>query len=240
VEAPGTYHHSLMVGTLGEAAAEAIRANPLLVRVAAYYHDVGKILKPEYYVENQLSGTNKHENLSPSMSCLIIASHVKEGLELAKGIGLAQQIRDMIPQHHGTRIMTYFYRKAKDSADPKGQEIVEADFRYPGPKPQNKEAAIMMMADSVEAASHTLTDPSAAQIQGMINRLVDAIVDDNQLDESDITFSDIRLVKESFLKILTGIFHRRIDYPGYDFKNVGSESEGVPAQDSGSKQAKAV
>lgn len=240
VEAPGTYHHSLMVGTLGEAAAEAIGANPLLVRVAAYYHDVGKILKPDYYVENQLYGANKHEDLSPSMSCLILASHVKEGLELAKGIGLAQQLRDMIPQHHGTRIMTYFYRKAKDSADPKSQEIAEADFRYPGPKPQSKEAAIVMMADSVEAASRTLSDPSGAQIQGMINRLVDAIVDDNQFDESDITFSHIKLVKESFLKILTGIFHRRIDYPGYDFKNAGGESEGASVQDSGSEQAKAV
>jgi putative nucleotidyltransferase with HDIG domain len=240
VEAPGTYHHSLMVGTLAEAAAEAIGANPLLVRVAAYYHDVGKMLKPEYFVENQAFGINKHENLSPNMSCIIIASHVKDGLELAKEIGLAPRIRDMIPQHHGTRIMTYFYQKAKDSPGTKDQEIIEADFRYPGPKPQSKEAAIMMMADSVEAASRTLTNPTPAQIQGMIDRLVDAILADNQFDECDITLRDVSLVKESFLKILTGIYHRRIDYPGYDFKSGVERSGKSAAQDSSPKQATAV
>ena len=220
VEAPGTYHHSLMVGTLGEAAAEAIGANPLLVRVGAYYHDVGKILKPEYFVENQIFGVNKHEDLSPSMSALIIAAHVKDGLELAKEIGLAERIRDMIPQHHGTRIMTYFYRKATDSVEAKNQQVLEADFRYPGPKPQSKEAAIMMMADSVEAASRTLSHPTQAQIQGMVDRLVDAIIADNQFEECDITLREVRLVKESFCKILRGIYHRRIDYPGYDFKKI--------------------
>ncbi len=240
VEAPGTYHHSLMVGTLAEAAAEAIGANPLLVRVAAYYHDLGKMLKPEYFVENQIFGINKHETLSPNMSCLIIASHVKDGLELAKEIGLAERIRDMIPQHHGTRLMTYFYQKAKDSAGSRNQEVVETDFRYPGPKPQSKEAAIMMMADSVEAASRTLSNPTPVQIQGMINRLVDAIIADNQLDECDITLREIRIVNESFFKILTGIYHRRIDYPGYDFKESSGEDSRSTIQSSGSKQATAV
>ncbi len=239
VEAPGTYHHSLMVGTLGEAAAEAIGANPLLARVGAYYHDIGKMLKPEYFVENQVFGINKHETLSPSMSCLIIASHVKDGLELAREIGLAQKIRDMIPQHHGTRVMTYFYQKAKDSLDLKNQEIIEGDFRYPGPKPQSKEAAIIMMADSVEAASRTLSNPTPAQVQGMINRLVDAIVADDQFDECDITLRDIRLVKESFFKILSGIYHRRIDYPGYDFSESGIEAEKA-LQNSGPRPAKAI
>jgi putative nucleotidyltransferase with HDIG domain len=238
VEAPGTYHHSLMVGTLGEAAAEAIGANPLLVRVAAYYHDLGKMLKPEYFIENQLYGMNKHERLSPNMSCLIIASHVKDGLELAKEIGLAERIRDMIPQHHGTRIMTYFYQKAKDSLGP--EEVVETDFRYPGPKPQSKEAAIMMMADSVEAASRTLTNPTPAQIQGMIDRLADAIVADNQFDECDITLREVRLVKESFFKILSGIYHRRIDYPGYDFKDIGAAPPTRSEQDTSPKQAHVV
>jgi cyclic-di-AMP phosphodiesterase PgpH len=238
VQAPGTYHHSLMVGTLAEAAAEATGANPLLVRVAAYYHDLGKMLKPEYFVENQVFGINKHETLSPSMSCLIIASHVKDGLELAKEIGLSQRICDMIPQHHGTRIMTYFYQKAKEAS--KNQEVIEADFRYPGPKPQTKEAAIMMMSDSVEAASRTLSNPPPAQVQGMINRVVDAIVADNQFDECDITLRDIRLVKESFFKILTGIYHRRIDYPGYDFKNVDSEPERASVESASSRPAKAV
>jgi putative nucleotidyltransferase with HDIG domain len=240
VDAPGTYHHSLMVGNLAEAAADAVEANPLLVRVGAYYHDIGKMLKPEYFVENQLFGINKHENLSPSMSCLIIASHVKDGLELAKEIGLAQRIRDMIPQHHGTRVMTYFYQKAKDLHEVQNQEVLETDFRYPGPKPQSKEAAIIMMADSVEAASRTLSNPTAVQIQGMINRLVDAIVADSQLDECDITMRDIRLVKLSFFKVLTGLYHRRIDYPGYDFREDGREAERTSLQNSGSRQAKAV
>jgi cyclic-di-AMP phosphodiesterase PgpH len=239
VEAPGTYHHSLMVGTLAEAASEAIGANPLLARVGAYYHDIGKMLKPEYFVENQVFGINKHETLSPSMSCLIIASHVKDGLELAREIGLSKKISDMIPQHHGTRVMTYFYQKAKDSIDLKNQEVEEVDFRYPGPKPQSKEAAIIMMADSVEAASRTLSNPTPAQIQGMISRLVDAIVADDQFDECDITLRDIRLVKESFLKILSGLYHRRIDYPGYDFSESGIESEKLPLQNSGPRPAKA-
>jgi putative nucleotidyltransferase with HDIG domain len=240
VEAPGTYHHSLMVATLAETAAEAIGANPLLARVAAYYHDVGKILKPEYFVENQPYGSNKHEELSPSMSCLIIASHVKDGQQLAKEAGLPQRIGDIIPQHHGTRVMTYFYQKAKGSRDYEGNEIIEANFRYPGPKPQSKEAAIMMMADSVEAASRTLSDPSPAQIQGMIDRLAEDIIRDNQFDECDITLRDIQLVKESFLKILAGIFHRRIDYPGYDFRRMGDESKRTALQNPDSEQAKAI
>ncbi len=239
VEAPGTYHHSLMVATLAEAAAESVGANPLLTRVAAYYHDLGKMLKPEYFVENQSYGSNKHEGLSPSMSCLILASHVKDGLEMAKEIGLPQRIRDMIPQHHGTRVMTYFYRKAKEMEHGKGGEIVEADFRYPGPKPQSKEAAIMMMADSVEAASRTLSDPTPVQIQGFIDRLVDAVISENQFDECDITLRDVQRVKESFFKILTGIFHHRIDYPGYDFRSISNESERAAVQNPGAEQTKA-
>jgi putative nucleotidyltransferase with HDIG domain len=240
VEAPGTYHHSLMVATLAETAAEAIGANALLVRVGGYYHDLGKMLKPEYFVENQAFGINKHEALSPNMSCLIIASHVKDGLELAKEIHLAQDISDLIPQHHGTRIMTYFYRKALDSVNGKNQEIDEVDFRYPGPKPQTKEAAILMMADSVEAASRTLSDPTPAQIRGMIDRLVDGILADNQLDECDITLREISQVKESFFKILTGLFHRRLDYPGYDFKATEEKPDKIPVTNSSPKHAKAI
>jgi cyclic-di-AMP phosphodiesterase PgpH len=234
VVAPGTYHHSLVTGTLAEAAAEAIGANPLLARVGAYYHDIGKIRKPEYFVENQVYGINKHEELTPNMSCMIIASHVRDGLELAKEFRLAKIIRDMIPQHHGTRVMSYFFQKAKGSPNRPTHEVLETDFRYPGPKPQSKEAAIMMMADSVEAASRTLNDPSPAQIQGMINRLVDSIVLDNQFDECDITMREIHLVKDSFLKVLTGIFHRRIDYPGYDFQNAGKKNETKLVQSAGS------
>jgi putative nucleotidyltransferase with HDIG domain len=236
VEAPGTYHHSLMLATLAETAAEAVGANSLLVRVGAYYHDLGKMMKPEYYAENQSFGINKHESLSPNMSCLIIASHVKDGLELARSTGLPPDICDLIPQHHGTRVMTYFYRKALDAGG-KNQEIDEVDFRYSGPKPQTKEAAILMMADSIEAASRTLSEPSPAQVQGMIDRLTDAVVADNQLDECDITLREIGLVKESFFKILTGLYHRRLDYPGYDFKTVEDKSA-LPGANP--KHAKAV
>jgi cyclic-di-AMP phosphodiesterase PgpH len=241
VEAPGTYHHSLMVATLAETAAESIGANPLLVRVASYYHDLGKISKPEYFVENQAYGGNRHEELAPSASGQIISSHVPEGLQFAKEFGLPRSISDMIPQHHGTRVMTYFYQKAKDSADSGVAEVAEADFRYPGPKPQSREAAIMMMADSVEAASRTLSDePTHAQIRGMIDRLVDAIVQDNQLNECDITLREIELVKESFFTILTGIFHHRIDYPGYDFRRTDNESQSHSQPDPGSKQAETI
>ncbi len=240
VEAPGTYHHSLMVGTLSEAAAEAIGANPLLARVASYYHDLGKLVKPDYYVENQAYGSNKHENLSPSMSCLILTSHIRDGVDMAKELGLAESIRDMIPQHHGTRVMSYFYQKAKGSLEGKNQEVAEVNFRYPGPKPQSKEAAIMMMADSVEAASRTLSNPTAAQIQGMIDRLVETIVSDGQLDECDITMREIRLVKESFLKTLSGLFHRRIDYPGYDFHEGDRETDKNLVSGPGTKSTKAV
>jgi putative nucleotidyltransferase with HDIG domain len=237
VEAPGTYHHSLMVATLAETAAEAAGANPLLVRTAAYYHDIGKLLKSEYFVENQSYGGNKHTDLSPSMSGLIIANHVKEGLHFAKEAGLPPRISDMIPQHHGTRIMTYFYKKALDAAENDKSKVVEEDFRYPGPKPQSKEAAIMMMADSVEAASRTLgDDPAPAQIKGMIDRLTDSIIGDGQLDDCDITLREIQLVKDCFFKVLAGIFHHRIDYPGYDFKNKGNS--GI-AKDPGEEPAKA-
>jgi len=217
VEAPGTYHHSVMVGALSEAAAESIGANPLLVRAAAYYHDMGKMLKPDYFTENQAAGMNKHDSLLPSMSCRILASHVSDGLELVKQAGLPERVRDLIQQHHGTHLMTYFYQKAKDLAVANGQELDEGSFRYPGPKPQSKEAAVLMMADSIEAASRTLANPSTLQIQAMINRLTDDAIVDNQLDECDLTVREIYLLRESFVRALGGIHHRRIDYPGYDF-----------------------
>jgi putative nucleotidyltransferase with HDIG domain len=240
VEAPGTYHHSLMTATLAEAAAESIGANPLLVRVAAYYHDVGKILKPEYYVENQSHGSNVHEELSPSMSCLVISSHVKDGVQMGKELGLPQRIRDMIPQHHGTRVMTYFYLKAKNSFTGETKEILETDFRYPGPKPRSKEAAILMLADCVEAASRTLTDPASAQIKGMIDRLIEDVIHDGQFDDCDITLREIQLIKGSFFKILTGIFHHRIEYPSYDFGSGKDELKGVAGTHSGSEQTKTM
>jgi putative nucleotidyltransferase with HDIG domain len=235
IEAPGTYHHSLMVAALAEGAAEAIGANPLLARVASYYHDVGKVIKPEFFVENQSGDHNKHEELPPDLSSRILAGHVGEGLQLAKESGLPQLISDMIPQHHGTRVMTYFYQKAKDSATDKDGEPAEADFRYPGPTPQSREAAIIMMADTVEAASRTLSEPTKPQIQRMIERLVDSILFDGQLVECEITLKDVQRVKESFFKILTGTFHHRIDYPGYDFKEKGDDSKRVLLENPGSE-----
>jgi putative nucleotidyltransferase with HDIG domain len=229
-----------MVATLAEVAAESIGANSLLTRVSAYYHDIGKILKPEYFVENQSLDYNKHEQISPRISSIVLSRHVKDGLKLAKEIGLPKIIRDMIPQHHGTRMMSYFFRKARETAHFKNSDVSDADFRYSGPKPQSKEAAIMMMADSVEAASRTLSDPNPSQIQGMIDRLVDGIVEEDQFDECDITLRDVRLVKESFFKILTGIFHRRIDYPDYDFKSANPKTVGTADKNPGSKQAKTI
>ena len=227
LEAPGTYHHSIMVGTLAEAAAERIGANALLMRVGAYYHDIGKLKTPEYYIENQIYSGNKHENLSPSMSSLILASHVKDGLAIAREIKLLPRVRDLIPEHHGTRVMTYFYRKAKEAESNQGKKIDESDFRYPGPKPQSKEAAILMLSDQIEAASRTLEDPSPGQIRGMIRRLVQGTIEDGQFDECDITMKELDQVAETFGRVLSGMYHHRVQYPGFEFNKgvVGTQTE---------------
>jgi putative nucleotidyltransferase with HDIG domain len=224
VEAPGTYHHSIIVGSLAEAAAEAIEANTILVRVGAYYHDIGKLKNPEYYVENQLYMSNKHENLSPSMSSLILASHVKDGLALADEINLVPAVRDLIPEHHGTRLMKFFYQKAKDASDGKERQVNEDDFRYPGPKPQSKEAAILMLADQVEAAARTLQDPSPSQIRSMNRRLIQSTIQDRQFDECEITMQDLDKILRAFERVITGMHHHRIEYPGFDF-NKGVKEE---------------
>lgn len=223
VEAPGTYHHSIMVGTLAEAAAEAIGANSLLVRVGAYYHDIGKIKKPGYYVENQMFAANKHDDLTPTMSSLILASHVRDGLELAEQIKLPRKIKDLIPQHHGTKVMTYFYQKARDAAEGKHQVIDENSFRYSGPKPQSREAAILMLADTVEAAARTLSDPTPNQIIGMIKHIAYNNFSDGQFDECDITMKDLDLIAQAFVRVIMGMQHRRIDYPGFDFNKLEKE-----------------
>jgi len=210
LEAPGTYHHSLVVGSLSEAGAAAIGGNPLVARVGAYYHDIGKIEKAEYYVENQSSARNRHEKLSPTMSCLIIEAHVREGAEIARKERLPRAVIDAILEHHGTTLMTFFYHKAQ-SADP---AVEERDFRYPGPKPRSKETAVLMLADAVEAAARSLTEPTPSRIRGVVTRILDARVEDGQLDESPITFEDLAKVRESFIPILTALFHARVDYPG--------------------------
>ena len=214
-KAPGTYHHSILIGNLAEAAAEAIGENPILARVGAYYHDIGKIHKPEYFIENQRPTENKHDRLMPSMSSLIIASHVKEGVEIARAQKVPSVVVDIIQQHHGTSLITYFYQKAKELQP--FVNIAEEDYRYPGPRPRTKVAAIVMLADSVEAASRTLDDPTPQRIQALTNSVITRIFLDDQLSMCDLTLKDLREISKSFNLILTGIFHHRIDYPGMEF-----------------------
>ncbi len=219
IKAPGSYHHSMLVGNLAEAAAEAIGANPLLARVGSYYHDIGKMDKPKYFIENADPKDNKHEKLTPFMSALILISHVKEGVELVQNYNIGDEIIDIIKQHHGTSLIKFFYNKALELKK-KGlkDEIDEKDFRYPGPKPQTKEAGIVMLADVVEAASRSLQDPTPARIKGLVKNMVDSYFNDGQLDECELTLKDLTKIKEVFTKILTGIFHQRVEYP--DDKNI--------------------
>jgi len=234
LEAPGTYHHSIVMGTIAEAAAEKVGANPVFLRVAALYHDIGKIRKSEYYVENQRE-LNKHDTLNPRMSALVIINHVKEGLEVAKMLRLPSEITDMIPQHHGTRLITYFYKKAKDMENPEMEVVKEEDYRYPGPKPQTKEGAILMLADATEAASRTLTDPSPMRVRNMVNTLFRAIFEDGQLDESNLTMKDLNLIADAFVRKLESVFHHRIAYPGYEFNK---DDTSKPSGDSSESSAK--
>lgn len=213
VQAPGTYHHSMIVGSLVESAAEEIGANPLLARVGAYYHDIGKIKKPLYFIENSGGQRNKHDKLAPSMSALVLTSHVKDGVEVAREYKLGLPIINIIREHHGTALIKFFYDKAKSLSDPDVEQIDERDYRYHGPKPQTREAALIMLADAVEAASRTLTEPTPARIKGMVKKLINNIFIDGQLDECNLTFKDLHLIARSFNRILGGIFHNRIDYP---------------------------
>ncbi|RLE23910.1 MAG: hypothetical protein DRJ65_10880 [Acidobacteria bacterium] len=216
LEAPGTYQHSLAVGNLAEAGADAVGANSLLLRVCAYYHDVGKLVKPNYFVENQ-QGENPHDGLSPSMSALVIQSHVKEGLKMAQDAKLPLAIRQSIATHHGTKLIRYFFAKAKEMTDPGMGEVRESDYRYPGPKPHTKELGILLLADAVEAAARTIEKPSPAKIQAMISRIFSDTLEDGQLVDSDLTFSELDKVATAFLWVLRNMYHHRIDYPGFDF-----------------------
>ncbi len=225
IEAPGTYHHSILVGILSETAAEAINANSLLTRVSAYYHDIGKTRKPLYFVENLKGLENKHDKLLPSMSSLIISAHVKDGLETAKQYHLGKNIQDIILQHHGTSCMNYFYRKAIELNAEGNQPVSDKDFRYPGPKPQTKEAGIVMLADSVEASSKTLSDPTPSRIQGMVQQIINSIFADGQLDECELTLKDLHLIADSFNRVLNGIFHSRIEYPDSSEKESNGKSK---------------
>ena len=212
VSAPGTYHHSMLVGNLCKAAAESIGAHPILTRVAAYYHDIGKLKMAHYFIENS-QNDDAHRNLSPSMSSLIILSHVREGVELAQEYRLGKKIYEIIRQHHGTSLVTYFYQRAKDMEDPELSLINEKDFRYAGPKPQTREAGIVMLADAVEAASRTLEDPTPKRIETHVQNIIEQIFLDGQLDECELTLKDLHAIQRSFITILIGIFHQRIEYP---------------------------
>ncbi|MBO8158675.1 HDIG domain-containing metalloprotein [Thermosyntropha sp.] len=218
LEAPSTYHHSLLVGNLAEAAAEAIGANSLLVRVGAYYHDIGKLKRPEYFIENQRGGENPHEKIAPALSALIITSHVKEGLELAREAKLPRVIMDFIEQHHGTSLARYFYSRALEEHE----QISEESFRYEGPKPQSKEVALVMLADSVEAAVRSLSDPTPENIEQMVHKVIKEKLDDGQLDLCELTFRDLNVAAEAFCKVLDGIYHKRIEYP----ENIARELKG--------------
>lgn len=223
INAPGTYHHSVIVGNLVESAAEAVGVNPLLARVSSYYHDIGKAKMPDYFVENQSSAPSRHDKLTPHMSSMIIISHVKEGVELARQYKLPQTIIDIIKQHHGTALISFFYQKAKD----RGQDSLPAEdeYKYPGPKPQTRVAALVMMADAVEASSKVLNDPTPARISALVEKIINHIFLDGQLDECELTLKDISEIKKRFIYILTGILHKRIDYPGFDFGNGNSHKE---------------
>ncbi len=223
VSAPGSYYHSMMTATLAEAAASSIHANPLLSRTGSYYHDIGKIKMPDYFIENQANMANKHDKLLPSMSSLIIISHVKEGRELAKAYKIPDKIINIIEQHHGTSLVKFFYEKAKEK---NGIDIKEEEFHYHGPKPQIRETGIVMLADAVEAASRTLKEPNPAQIKAMVEKIVNNKFMDGQLDECTLTLHDINEIKKSFIKILVAIFHKRVDYPGFKFNQLSNKTNG--------------
>jgi len=233
IEAPGTYHHSVIVGSLVEAAASEIEANHLLAKVCGYYHDIGKIKKPLYFIENQKNGKNKHDKLAPSMSALILITHVKNGVEIAGENKLGQVIIDTIRQHHGTSLIQYFYEKAKQR---KGEDSVKIDdFRYPGPKPQTREAGLVMLADVVEAASRTLSNPTPSRLQGLVQNLINKIFSDGQLDECELTLKDLHNIARSFNKILYGIHHHRIEY-SEKRTSAGENGRGRPKNGSPDRQ----
>ena len=221
-EAPGTFHHSVIVGNLAEAAAHSVSADPLLTRVGCYFHDIGKISQPEYYIENQQGGENLHDKMTPQASAAVISQHVRSGVELARRHRLPRQVKAFIPEHHGTRLITYFYRKASaQDAD------VDPDkFRYPGPRPRSKETAMVMLADSVEAVVRSSKDRSQGHIDSIVDGVINERLAEGQLDECDLTIRDLKVVAESFKASLRGIYHPRIEYPAPTTAEQASQSVG--------------
>jgi putative nucleotidyltransferase with HDIG domain len=210
---------------LAENACRAIGANAILARVGALYHDIGKVAAPEHFVENQ-SGENPHDRLRPLQSAKIITSHVTYGLRLAREVGLPKRVADFIPQHHGTRTLHFFLQKAHAEAN--GKTINERDFRYPGPKPQFKEAAILMLVDSAEAAARSLAQPNADSIRAIVAKIFDAVVNDGQLDESHLSLSELSRLRDAIVNSLIAIYHPRIDYPGFNVPAAGNDAAAKP------------
>ncbi|TMQ50522.1 MAG: HDIG domain-containing protein [Candidatus Eisenbacteria bacterium] len=222
LEVPGTYHHSMVVGSLAEAAAESLGANSLLARVSAYYHDIGKLSKPEYFAENEpISSRSRHEKLAPSMSALVVKSHIPEGLELARRERLPRAVQNAIPEHHGTMVMAFFYVKAQE-LDP---NVRREDYCYPGPKPRSRETAILMLADGVEGASRALAEPTPSRIRGLVMRIIDERVQEGQLDQCGLTLQDLAKIREAFIPVLTAIFHVRAPYPEDPRKRPRTDTE---------------
>lgn len=228
IRTPGTNHHSYMVAVLAEEAAKAIGANALLARTGCLYHDIGKLAAPNMYIENQKGGPNPHDTRPAISSARIIANHVKKGIEMAREANLPSQIIDFIPQHHGTRVLAYFYHKAKAQAEARGETVNIEDFRYPGPKPQTREAVILMLADGSEASVRSLEEQSPENIRAIVKKIVDTVVSDGQFDESNITMRELTIIRESLINTLNNVYHERISYPGF---NPPSEKAG-----SGEKQ----
>jgi hypothetical protein len=228
IEAHGTYHHSMLLGNMVDAIAGEIGADPLRARVMAYYHDIGKVFKPEYFAENQEPGFNKHEKITPQMSALILSSHVKDGVELARQEKLPAVIVDGIREHHGTTLMAYFYQKAQEGA---GASVNRDDFRYPGPRPRSKEAALLMCADAVEAAVRSLKDPTPAHIRAMVARLVDQRAHDGELDESGVTLADLATIRERLVAVMTTVYHKRVAYPGQETERAAGGRDDATSQD---------
>jgi putative nucleotidyltransferase with HDIG domain len=229
MEAPGSYHHSLVVASLAEETAKDIGLDPMLVKAGALYHDIGKIKRPEYFIENRTRNFDMHRDLKPSMSSLVIINHVKEGVDQAAKLHLPRRVKDIIAQHHGNSLVRYFFEKAKVEYDPEMQTIGEESYRYPGPRPRTKEAALVMLADSVEAASRSLKKPTKPNLKRLITEIFNSSLQDGQLDESSFSLSELKLAANSFLSTLDTIYHPRVEYPGFEF-------EKIPPKPAGSKK----
>lgn len=240
MEAPGSFHHSLIVSALAENAAEEIELDPMLVKAGALYHDIGKSKRPEYFIENhQTRSLDLHKDLKPSMSALVILNHVKEGVEIANKLKLPKPIHDIIEQHHGTSIMRYFFEKAKIAYDPEMQKIGEESYRYPGPSPQSKEAGLVMLSDAIEAASRSLKTPTTTHLKRVINDLINNLIQDGQLDDSTLSLKELKLIADSFLLTLDNIYHQRVEYPGFDFemKKLKNQKQTKSSNDRNNKPA---